>query len=114
MQAPGVEPRRKAVSRWINATWLALACSVSAQGTPVGEPRTAPISGEPPFRLVRELIAGGGIDRARSACFDLAATISQPVTGTSSGAGFRVTAGFLDELASRDSLLRSSFENCQP
>ncbi|MBN8482518.1 MAG: hypothetical protein J0L88_13120 [Xanthomonadales bacterium] len=71
-------------------------------------------NGEPPFRIEQRVIAGGGESRARSACFDLAATLAEPVAGRTSNAEFALTAGFLGEAASRDSIFRSSFEACQP
>ncbi len=70
--------------------------------------------GETPFRIDQRVIAGGGESHARSACFDLAATLAEPVTGRSSGGDFVLAAGFLGEAASRDSIFRSSFEVCQP
>ena len=86
----------------------------TAAATVAVEPPASAFAGAGPYRISHEIIAAGGVDRARSACFDVASTIAQPVTGTSSGGGFSVTAGFLDDLASRDSLFRSSFESCQP
>jgi len=78
------------------------------------DPQANAPAGDPPFRISQEIVAAGGIDRARSACFELASTIAQPVTGSSSGGNFTLSVGFLDDLASRDSLFRSGFESCQP
>ena len=75
---------------------------------------TATPEGQPPFRLVGQIVAGGGTNHARSPCFDLASTVAEPVAGRSAGADFILAAGFLGEAQSRDSLFRSSFESCQP
>lgn len=106
--------RRRGVFATSCAIVLAMACTATAHGAPTDGPPLPRPSGEPTFRLAGVIIAAGGIDRARSACFDLASTIAQPVSGRSSGGGFNLTVGFLDDLDSRDSLLRSSFEGCQP
>lgn len=87
---------------------------VALSGVAVAEQAPVAPDGDPPFRITREVIAGGGISRARSACFDLAATIAEPVTGTAGNAMFSLTAGFWSDPASTDSIFRSSFESCQP
>ncbi len=74
----------------------------------------AAVEGNPPFLVSQRVIAGGGESHARSACFDLAATIAEPVAGRSAGGDFVLVAGFLGEAAARDSIFRSSFEDCQP
>ena len=67
------------------------------------------------FALQGSVIAGGGIDRARSACFDLSATIGQPIAGAAASDRYFLNSGFWAiPGAGRDSLFRSSFEDCSP
>ena len=61
----------------------------------------------------QHVIAGGGVSRARSACFDLAGTVAEPVAGSAQGGGFTLDAGFLAAPVSTDAVFRTSFEVCQ-
>jgi hypothetical protein len=67
-----------------------------------------------PFLISQHVIAGGGVDRARSPCFDLAGTIGQPVVGRTQGGAFTLDAGFWGAPISTDSIFRTGFEACQP
>ncbi len=93
---------------------FALVALVACAGSLHAQASDETPSGEPPFRIDQRVIAGGGESHARSACFDLAATLAEPVAGRSSGGDFVLVAGFLGEAVSRDSIFRSSFEVCQP
>jgi hypothetical protein len=66
------------------------------------------------FVITQHVVAGGGVARARSACFDLAGSIGQPVTGRTQGGDFSLDAGFWAVRVATDSIFRSSFEACQP
>lgn len=64
--------------------------------------------------VTQHVIAGGGVSRARSACFDLDGTVAEPVAGLAQGGAFTLNAGFLAMPVPTDSLFRNSFEVCQP
>jgi hypothetical protein len=64
--------------------------------------------------VTQHVIAGGGVSRARSACFDLDGTVAEPVAGPAQGGAFTLNAGFLAMPVATDSLFRNSFEVCQP
>ena len=66
------------------------------------------------YKLTRQVIAGGGSTDARSACFDLDATMGQAVAGTVQGGGYTLTSGFFADRAHGESLFRSGFESCPP
>lgn len=97
--------RRRVIASLALAACLGVPSAQAADETP---------QGEPPFRIVQRVIAGGGESAAHSACFDLAATLAEPVAGRSSGGPFVLAAGFLGEAVVRDSIFRSGFEGCQP
>ncbi len=84
---------------------------VSAGSLPL--PDDAP-SGSGSFVLTGHVMANGGTTRARSPCFDLAASIGQPVSGSTQGGAYSLYAGFLGPSNPHDSIFRSSFEVCQP
>ena len=87
---------------------------IGMSGALASEAEGAAASGDPTFRITREVIAGGGVTHASSACFDLSVTIAEPVAGTAAGGVYALTAGFWSDPASIDSIFRSSFEDCQP
>ena len=64
----------------------------------------AAVEGNPPFLVSQRVIAGGGESHARSACFDLAATIAEPVAGRPAGGA----CSSPDSRQARDSIFRSS------
>lgn len=97
--------------RLAGATGLALAAALALAADDAGHAAPA---GADTYQVTRHAIAGGGTARARSACFDLAGTIGQPVTGVSSGGDFTVTSGFWTGVRLDDSILRTSFEDCDP
>lgn len=68
------------------------------------------------FTIDRYVIQGGGVDRARSACFELAGTIAQPVPGYSSSAPYSISAGFWvsTPTANLDQLFFDGLEDCTP
>lgn len=102
-------PRRRAL-RAATVVAICAATGASAQGDPPATERTA--AG---VELVTQhVIAGGGVTRASSACFDLAGTVAEPVAGSAQGGSFRLDAGFLALPVATDSLFRNSFEVCQP
>ncbi|MCR6699723.1 MAG: hypothetical protein NVV68_00460 [Dokdonella sp.] len=112
---PAARPRARSgaggVLRLAGATGLALAAALALAADDAGH--AAPI-GADTYQVTRHAIAGGGTSRALSACFDLAGTIGQPVGGTSSGGDFTVTSGFWTGVRLDDSILRTSFEDCDP
>jgi hypothetical protein len=81
---------------------------VAAQSAPQGDVYT----------ISRSVIAnGGGI--ASADCYELVATIGEPVAGIAANGEFVLTTGFLSEVAARgDLLFRSGFETkkgeCKP
>ncbi len=95
--------------RWLLSIAFAAACGIA----PTQASNDAG-DGEVPFRISQRVLAGGGVSHASSACFDLAATIAEPIVGRSSGGAFVLVAGFLGEAEARGSIFRSSFEDCQP
>ncbi|HUD42403.1 MAG TPA: hypothetical protein VMR06_10470 [Dokdonella sp.] len=97
--------------RLAGATGLALAAALALAADDAGHAAPA---GADTYQVTRHAIAGGGTARAHSACFDLAGTIGQPVTGVSSGGDFIVTSGFWTGVRLDDSILRTSFEDCDP
>ncbi|PZQ09983.1 MAG: hypothetical protein DI564_16760 [Rhodanobacter denitrificans] len=106
-----MRPRAGRALRLAGATGLALAAALALAADDAGHAAPA---GADAFQVTRHAIAGGGTARARSACFDLAGTIGQPVAGVSSGGGFTVTSGFWTGVRPDDSILRTSFEDCDP
>ncbi len=108
---PRARPGGGRALRLAGAAGLALATALALAADDAGH--AAPSGGEN-FQVTRHTIAGGGTARARSACFDLAGTIGQPVSGVSSGGGFTVTSGFWTGVRLDDSILRTSFEDCDP
>jgi len=109
---PDPPTRRRTAARGGVYIWTMLCCCISVVAYAADPPARAP-EGEPEFRITHEVIASGGVTQAKTACFNVAATIAQPVTGTSQGGPFVVTAGFLADYQS-DSIFRSSFESCPP
>ena len=89
-----------------------LASAAAAQRDPAADSNSALLG--LPFLVSQHVIAGGGVEQARSPCFDLAGTIGQPVTGRTQGGAFTLDAGFWGVPASTDSILRTGFETCQP
>jgi len=108
---PAARPRVGRALRVAGAIGLTLAAALALAADDAGP--AAP-SGADVLQVTRHAIAGGGTARARSACFDLAGTIGQPVTGVSSGGDFTVTSGFWTGVRLDDSILRTSFEDCDP
>ena len=108
---PAVRPRAGRALRLAGATGLALTAALALAADDAGHAAPA---GADAFQVTRHAIAGGGTARARSACFDLAGTIGQPLTGVSSGGDFTVTSGFWTGVRPDDSILRTSFEDCDP
>lgn len=104
--------RAGAALRVAGAVCLALGSALALAAD--AAPDSAVPEGTGNFQITRHAIAGGGADRARSACFDLAGTIGQPVAGVSSGGDFTMTAGFWPAVRLDDSILRTSFEDCDP
>ena len=106
------------LERCMRAARIPLAIVLALSGNSVGA--TSPVtadpapSGSPVFTLSGEVLANGGVTRARSPCFDLAASIGQPVSGSTQGGTYLLYAGFLGDFAPHDSIFRSSFEVCQP
>jgi hypothetical protein len=102
--------RRRRALRAAAVAALCAAAGASAQGD-------APVTGRAPdgvSLVTQHVIAGGGVTRASSACFDLAGTVAEPVAGSAQGGSFRLDAGFLALPVATDSLFRTSFEVCQP
>jgi hypothetical protein len=66
------------------------------------------------FTITEAVIAGGGVTRSQSPCFELAGTTAQAVAGPASGDTYEVYAGFWDDNGSTDTLFRNGFEACQP
>ena len=93
---------------WVALTGASAAAGASANGDSQNPP------GTPEFSMTAKVIAGGTIADAKSACFDLAATVGQPVTGVSQGANYLVKAGFWGNPWTTDTLFRNAFEDCQP
>ncbi len=89
-----------------------LASAATAQHDPPVEPDSALLG--LPFLISQHVIAGGGVEQARSPCFDLTGTIGQPVTGRTQGGTFTLDAGFWGAPTSTDSIFRTGFEACQP
>ena len=89
---------------------LCAAAAAFAQGEPP-ESMRAPAG---VALVTQHVIAGGGVTRARSTCFDLAGTVAEPAAGSAEGGNFTLDAGFLAMPLATDSLFRDSFEVCQP
>ena len=105
-----VHARRRRVLHAAAVAALCAAAGAFAQGDP-------PVSGHAPTGVslvTQHVIAGGGVTRASSACFDLDGTVAEPVAGSAQGGSFTLDAGFLAMPVATDSLFRNSFEVCQP
>ena len=63
---------------------------------------------------LEHVIAGGGANRARSACFTLDGTIGQAALGQISNPTFALDAGFWTTPLASDSLFQDGFEKCSP
>jgi len=100
----------------IACTRLAIVLALVGNPASAGSPPSAgdAPSGSVIFVVTGHVMANGGTTRARSPCFDLAASIGQPVSGSTQGGVYSLYAGFLGELDPHDSIFRSSFEVCQP
>ncbi len=70
--------------------------------------------GAPVYSIEAKVLAGGTPLKAESPCFDLLATIGQPVSGASQSANFSVESGFWSDPWSGEILFRNAFEDCQP
>ena len=104
------QPVRRRVLRSCPMLLLFSLCSLAAAAAQHAD---APTGGG--FQLARQVIAGGGITRASSTCFDIRSTVAEAVVGSAQGGAFSLTAGFLaDDGAISESLFRSGFESCQP
>lgn len=68
----------------------------------------------PGYQIVSAVVAGGGISRAQNSCFELSATVGQPVVGLSVNSNVSLIAGFWGGAVHGDTVFRSSFEACQP
>lgn len=102
--------RRRVLHATATVVTLCAAAAAYAQGD-----RSAPAPAPDGVSLVTQhVIAGGGVTHARSACFDLAGTVAEPVAGRAQGGSFSLDAGFLAMPVATDSLFRNSFEVCQP
>ncbi len=91
---------------------IVLACALSCLAPATAEQVDNAAGGG--YELVRQAIAGGGITRARSACFDIDSTVAEPVAGNAQGGAYALASGFLADAAGGESLFRSGFESCQP
>lgn len=67
------------------------------------------------YALDGHVIAGGGVSRAHSACFDLSGTIGEATAGMASAGSHAVVSGFwAAPVGHPDEMFKSSFEDCQP
>lgn len=99
--------------RALLAAAVVAACATAAASAR-DEPATGQRSAGGVALVSQHVIAGGGVSHARSACFDLAGTVAEPVAGSAQGGNFLLEAGFLAMPVTTDSLFRNSFEVCQP
>ena len=97
-------------SRWCKCRWRAVALAAALTASTV---LAAPVGGV--YALRGTVVASGGVSRATSACFDLSATLGEPVAGVVGGNGVSIVSGFwAAPVARSDELFRSSFERCAP
>lgn len=89
--------------------WRAGALAMTLMASPV---LASPDGGV--YALRGAVIAGGGVSHAKNACFDLSATIGEPVAGVVAGNGVSIVSGFWALPVAQDQLFRSSFERCAP
>ena len=71
-------------------------------------------NGSPSYQITSAVIAGGGVTRAESPCFELAGTTGQPVAGASSNSTYALIAGFWGGAVFNDTIFRNTFEACTP
>ena len=100
-------PRKKAVRRSRRAAVLAFAIAVIAAHA--GNASTD-------YRLRQDSTAGTGVSRVYNSCFSLSNTVGEAVAGPVVNGNFALYSGFWGARppAQRDSLMRSSFEDCGP
>lgn len=106
-------PTPRNASLWV-LFLMGLACSASLAADPAGTASSSNPDGTVVFTITKAKIAGGGISRSRSACFDVSGTAGQPAAGSTQNATFVILSGFQVGEGSHDSLFRSAFEDCQP
>lgn len=70
--------------------------------------------GAPVFTITKSNVVGGGLERSRSACFDLTGASGQPAAGSTQNDTYVILSGFQVGEGFHDSLFRSAFEDCQP
>ena len=102
-----MNPHNDAARRWRRAAALAFAMAVIA--VQAG-------SASAGFVLRQDTTAGTGASRVYNPCFSLSSTVGEAVASPTAGGNFKLYSGFWGARppAQRDSLFRSSFEDCGP